>query len=144
MAVETIVKRSPNQEQNEIHREKVEIPFLYIKWESVEVAKANLNPVAFCLWLYLARHRDGTKWIFSLPVFCRWCGCSENTGRKAKKELLDPDLGYLVPVKGKKTEFDFYEYPEILKQKIQEEKQNMQINIHKESADAPSKDDFTF
>lgn len=32
MVVDTIRRRSPNQEQNEIHREKVEIPFLYIKW----------------------------------------------------------------------------------------------------------------
>ena len=120
MAVDTIRKRFPNQEQNEIHREKVEIPFLYIKWESVEAAKANLNPVAFCLWLYLARHKDGTKWI------------------------LDPELGYLVPVKGTTRDFDFYEYPEILKQKRIEDHQEQKVTIHKESGDSPAKDGFIF
>lgn len=144
MAVETIVKRSPNQEQNEIHREKVEIPFLYIKWESVEVAKANLNPVAFCLWLYLARHKDGTKWIFSMEHFCKWCGCSLPTGRKAKKELLDPELGYLVPVKGTTRNFDFYEYPEILKQRRAEDQQEQEVIIHRDGGDSPAEDGFTF
>lgn len=141
---ETIIKRSPNQEQNIIHREKVETPFLYIKWESVDVAKANLSPIAFCLWLYLARHKDGTKWLFSMPIFCQWAGCSINTGRKAKKELLDPEVGYLVQVPGKKTEFDFYEYPEQLKKMMQEEKQPMEINIHRESGNSPVADGFKF
>lgn len=144
MAVETIIKRSPNQEQNEIHREKVEIPFLYIKWESVEVAKANLNSVAFCLWLYLARHKDGTKWIFSMEHFCKWCGCSLPTGRKAKKELLDPELGYLVPVKGTTRNFDFYEYPEILKQRRVEDQQEQEVTIHRDGGDSPAEDGFTF
>lgn len=144
MAVETIVKRFPNQEQNEIHREKVEIPFLYIKWESVEVAKANLNPVAFCLWLYLARHRDGTKWIFSMEDFCKWCGCSLPTGRKAKRELLDPELKYLVPVKGTTRDFDFYEYPEILKQKQVEDKQEQKVTVHRDGGDTPANENFVF
>lgn len=144
MAVETIVKRSPNQEQNEIHREKVEIPFLYIKWESVEAAKANLNPVAFCLWLYLARHKDGTKWIFSMEDFCKWCGCSLPTGRKAKRELLDPELKYLVPVKGTTRNFDFYEYPEILKQRKAEDQQEQEVTIHRDGGDSPAEDGFTF
>lgn len=144
MAVDTIRKRFPNQEQNEIHREKVEIPFLYIKWESVEVAKANLNPVAFCLWLYLARHKDGTKWIFSMEDFCKWCGCSLPTGRKAKRELLDPELGYLVPVKGTARDFDFYEYPEVLKQRRIEDKQEQKITVHRDGGDVPTNKNFTF
>lgn len=144
MAVDTIRKRFPNQEQSEIHREKVEIPFLYIKWESVEVAKANLNPVAFCLWLYLARHKDGTKWIFSMEDFCKWCGCSLPTGRKAKRELLDPELKYLVPVKGTTRDFDFYEYPEILKQKQVEDKQEQKVTVHRDGGDTPANENFVF
>lgn len=46
---EMIYKRATNQETFKINREKVEQPFLYIKWESVNVAKANLGPVAFIL-----------------------------------------------------------------------------------------------
>lgn len=82
---EMIYKKSPNQDNFTVHRETVEQPFLYIKWESVDIAKANLSPLAFCLWLYLARHRDGTRWIFSMPAFCTWAGCSRPTGIKAKK-----------------------------------------------------------
>ena len=140
---ETITKRFPNQEANIIHREKVTVPFLYVKWESVEVAKANLKPIAFCLWLYLTRHADGMKWIFSMDQFCKWCGCSLPTGRKAKQELLNPELGYLVPVKGKKNDYDFYEYPEQLKQLMKEENETI-VTIHKESGDSPEADGFKF
>ena len=84
--------------------------------------------VFLCLWLYLTRHTDGMKWIFSMDQFCKWCGCSLPTGRKAKQELLNPELGYLVPVKGKKNDYDFYEYPEQLKQLMKDDykKHNLQ------------------
>lgn len=141
---ETIIKRAPNQDQDEIHREKVAPPFLYIKLESIDVAKANLSPVAFCLWLYLARHKDGTKWLFSMEHFCKWCGCSLPTGRKAKKELLDPELSYLVSVKGTTRNFDFYEYPEILKQRMKEDKQEVEVTIHRECESLPGEDSFKF
>lgn len=41
-----ITNRLPSQEMDVIHREKVKVPFLYVKWESVSVAKANLKPTA--------------------------------------------------------------------------------------------------
>lgn len=126
-----ITNRLPSQEMDTIHREKVKILFLYVKWESVSVAKANLKPTAFCLWLYLTRHADGMKWLFSLQDFCNWCGCSLNTGRSAKKELLNPELGYLVPVEGKKNDFDFYEYPERLKVLMKEENSST-VTVHRE------------
>lgn len=138
---EMIYKKSPNQDNFTVHREKVEQPFLYIKWESVDIAKANLSPLAFCLWLYLARHRDGTRWIFSMPAFCTWAGCSRPTGIKAKKELLDPDVEYLVPTEGKKNCFDFYECPEKLKKN---EKETDTITIHKISGNSPEEDGFSF
>ena len=138
---EMIYKRATNQETFKINREKVEQPFLYVKWESVNVAKANLGPVAFILWLYLARHKDGTKWVFSMKSFCEWAGVSYSTGARAKKELLSKDTGYLVPIEGKKSEFNFYEYPEQLRTIAQEE--NI-IQIHKTSGDSPEADGFTF
>lgn len=38
---ETITKRFPNQEANVIHREKVTVPFLYVKWESGDSPEAD-------------------------------------------------------------------------------------------------------
>lgn len=76
-----------------------------------------------------------------MKSFCEWAGVSYSTGARAKKELLNKDTGYLVPIEGKKSEFNFYEYPEQLRAIAQEE--NI-IQIHKTSGDSPEADGFTF
>lgn len=109
-------KTVPNQRTITLHKEPADKlhPFSINNLVALDEAVGRLKSLAgFKLWMYFAKLNDKDKagnrvsWALSSAHFCEWAGVTIKAYNTAWAELVEE--GYLVPVPGTSTLYDFYE-----------------------------------
>ena len=104
-------KNNPNQKTIKITKENCDKHNKYtmINLDALQMAMRDLTNAQFKVWLFLAKNADGYDLELSPAEAAYYWGIKKNTMQETIR--LFTKRGYLIPVNGSHTYFEFHEIP---------------------------------